>query len=87
VHGPDAFFAWYEGEGTVLRGNGTFEAMRLPYAMLRETYEVVWRRAAAGADPTELAGPLAKLAHYSVVLIGDLLRLESELLLADLTKA
>jgi EAL domain-containing protein (putative c-di-GMP-specific phosphodiesterase class I) len=79
-----AFRAWYEGAGKALSGNRAYESMRQPYVILDETYATIQARAHAGAHPEELAPQLAKLAHYSVVLIGDLLRLESELLLDEL---
>ena len=40
-----------------------------------------------GQKPEALASQLAKIAHYSVVLMGDLLRLESELLLDEMQDA
>jgi EAL domain-containing protein (putative c-di-GMP-specific phosphodiesterase class I) len=79
-----AFRSWYEGDGRALSGNRAYESMRQPYAILDETYATIQRRAHLGVGPEELAPQLAKLAHYSVVLIGDLLRLESELLLEEL---
>ena len=79
-----AFSAWYEGMGQALRGKRAFESMRVPNEILNETYDAVQAKAAAGAEPHELAPQLQKLAHYAVVLIGDLLRLESELLLEEM---
>ena len=79
-----AFSAWYEGMGQALRGNRAFESMRVPNQILNETYDTVQAKAAAGAEPHELAPQLTKLSHYAVVLIGDLLRLESELLLEEM---
>lgn len=79
-----AFAQWYEGDGKALSGNRAFEAMRVPNMMLTETYELIHARAAAGASPQELEEQLKKLAHYSVVLIGDLLNLESQLLLEEI---
>jgi EAL domain-containing protein (putative c-di-GMP-specific phosphodiesterase class I) len=78
-----AFSTWYEGDGKALSGNRAFEAMRVPNMILAETYEVIQTRAANGASPQELEDQLKKLAHYSVVLIGDLLSLESQLLLDE----
>jgi EAL domain-containing protein (putative c-di-GMP-specific phosphodiesterase class I) len=82
--GRAAFSAWYDGAGTVLRGNPTYEAMRLPHEIMNETYGAIQAEAARFADPEQLAPLLGKLSHYAVVLIGDLLRLESELLLGEL---
>ncbi|MET0341674.1 MAG: EAL domain-containing protein [Polyangiales bacterium] len=79
-----AFSAWYDGPGQALRGHRTFEAMRLPNTMLNEAYDAIQAKAALGADPHELAPQLKKLSHYGVVLIGDILRLESELLLEEM---
>ncbi|MDB4991650.1 MAG: hypothetical protein JWN04_6828 [Myxococcaceae bacterium] len=79
-----AFTAWYEGPGRVLRGNRAYESMRVPNEILNETYDAIQAEAARDADPQELAPHLKKLSHYAVVLIGDLLRLESELLLDEL---
>ncbi|MDB4972396.1 MAG: hypothetical protein JWN48_737 [Myxococcaceae bacterium] len=79
-----AFSAWYEGAGRVLRGNRAYESMRVPNEILNETYDAIQAEAARDADPQELAPHLKKLSHYAVVLIGDLLRLESELLLEEL---
>jgi EAL domain-containing protein (putative c-di-GMP-specific phosphodiesterase class I) len=81
-----AFSAWYEGMGQALRGNRAFESMRVPNEILNETYDVVQAKAVAGADPQEIAPQLKKLSHYAVVLIGDLLRLESELLLEEMKR-
>lgn len=78
-----AFSTWYEGDGKALSGNRAFEAMRVPNMILAETYELIQTRAANGASPQELEEPLKKLAHYTVVLIGDLLSLESQLLLDE----
>jgi hypothetical protein len=58
--------------------------MRVPNMILTETYELIQARASSGASPPELEDQLKKLAHYSVVLIGDLLSLESQLLLDEL---
>ena len=80
----NAFSKWYEGDGKALSGNRAFEAMRVPNMILTETYELIQARAASGAGPQELEEQLKKLAHYSVVLIGDLLSLESELLLDEM---
>jgi hypothetical protein len=80
----NAFSKWYEGDGKALSGNRAFEAMRVPNMILTETYELIQTRAASGAGPQELEDQLKKLAHYSVVLIGDLLSLESELLLDEM---
>ncbi|HTU57204.1 MAG TPA: EAL domain-containing protein, partial [Polyangiales bacterium] len=74
-----AFSKWYEGDGKALSGNRAFEAMRVPNMILTETYELIQARASSGANPQELEDQLKKLAHYSVVLIGDLLGLESQL--------
>jgi EAL domain-containing protein (putative c-di-GMP-specific phosphodiesterase class I) len=82
-----AFRVWYEGDGKALSGHQAFEAMRVPNLILTETYELIQARAAGGANPQELEEQLKKLAHYSVVLIGDLLRLESELLLDELKRS
>lgn len=79
-----AFSKWYEGDGKALSGNRAFEAMRVPNMILTETYETIQARAASGASPQELEDQLKKLAHYSVVLIGDLLNLESQLLLDEI---
>jgi EAL domain-containing protein (putative c-di-GMP-specific phosphodiesterase class I) len=79
-----AFSKWYEGDGKALSGNRAFEAMRVPNMILTETYELIQARASSGASPQELEDQLKKLAHYSVVLIGDLLGLESQLLLDEL---
>lgn len=79
-----AFVNWYEGHGNALRGNRAFEAMRLPNEILNETYDTIRTQVAEGKGPEALAGQLSKLAHYSVVLMGDLLRLESELLLQEM---
>lgn len=81
-----AFSAWYEGMGQALRGNRAFESMRVPNEILNETYDTVQAKAAAGAEPHEIAPQLKKLSHYAVVLIGDLLRLESELLLEEMKR-
>jgi EAL domain-containing protein (putative c-di-GMP-specific phosphodiesterase class I) len=82
--GRVAFSAWYDGAGTVLRGNPAYEAMRIPHEIMNETYDAIQAEAARATDPQELAPLLRKLSHYAVVLIGDLLRLESELLLDEL---
>jgi EAL domain-containing protein (putative c-di-GMP-specific phosphodiesterase class I) len=79
-----ALSAWYDGDGQALRGMRAFESMKIPSTILHETYAIIEERLATGADPQELNDAAAKLAHYSVVLIGDLLRLESELLLKDI---
>jgi EAL domain-containing protein (putative c-di-GMP-specific phosphodiesterase class I) len=79
-----AFTKWYEGDGQALSGNRAFEAMRVPNLILAETYETIQARAATGSGPQELEQQLKKLAHYSVVLIGDLLNLESQLLLDEM---
>jgi EAL domain-containing protein (putative c-di-GMP-specific phosphodiesterase class I) len=79
-----AFSAWYDGPGQALRGHRTFEAMRLPNTILNEAYDAIQAKASQGADPHELAPQLKKLSHYGVVLIGDILRLESELLLEEM---
>jgi EAL domain-containing protein (putative c-di-GMP-specific phosphodiesterase class I) len=84
--GRAAFSAWYDGAGTVLRGNPAYEAMRVPHEIMNETYDAIQTEAAKDADPEELAPLLRKLSHYAVVLIGDLLRLESELLLDELKR-
>jgi hypothetical protein len=84
--GRAAFTAWYDGPGTVLRGNPAYESMRVPHAIMNETYDAIQAEAARDADPQELAPLLRKLSHYAVVLIGDLLRLESELLLDELKR-
>jgi hypothetical protein len=81
-----AFSAWYEGMGQALRGNRAFESMRVPNEILNEAYDTVQAKAAAGAEPHEIAPQLKKLSHYAVVLIGDLLRLESELLLEEMKR-
>jgi hypothetical protein len=81
------FSSWYEGDGQALCGNRAFESMRLPNEILNETYDAVRAKAEAGAEPHELAQQLAKLSHYSMVLIGDLLRLESELLLDEMKRS
>ena len=81
-----AFSSWYEGPGRVLRGNRAYESMRVPNEILNETYDAIQAEAARDADPQELAPHLKKLSHYAVVLIGDLLRLESELLLDELKR-
>lgn len=81
-----AFSAWYEGMGQALRGNRAFESMRVPNEILNETYDTVQAKASAGAEPHEIAPQLKKLSHYAVVLIGDLLRLESELLLEEMKR-
>jgi EAL domain-containing protein (putative c-di-GMP-specific phosphodiesterase class I) len=86
THRRIAFAAWYEGAGQALRGHPAFESMRVPHALLDETYDAIQLRAASGADPQELAPQLKKLSHYTVVLIGDLLRLESELLLDEMKR-
>jgi EAL domain-containing protein (putative c-di-GMP-specific phosphodiesterase class I) len=78
------FSAWYEGDGQALCGNRAFEGMRLPNEILNETYDAIREKAERGADPEDVAKQLAKLSHYSMVLIGDLLRLESELLLDEM---
>lgn len=75
-----AFSAWYAQEADALRERRAFATMRQPSAILDETYEVIQKRVAEGAEPVEIAQHLSKLAHYSVVVIGDLLRLESQLL-------
>ena len=80
------FSSWYEGDGQVLRGNRAFESMKLPNEILNETYDAIQAKAARGVEPSDIAPQLAKLAHYSVVLIGDLLRLESELLLDEMKR-
>jgi EAL domain-containing protein (putative c-di-GMP-specific phosphodiesterase class I) len=79
-HRRRAFTAWYAQEADALREHRTFAALQQPSAILDETYEVIQRRVAEGAAPVEITQHLSKLAHYSVVVIGDLLRLESELL-------
>lgn len=79
-----AFSAWYDGPGRALRGNRAFESMRVPNEMLNETYDAIQAKAALGADPHELAPQLRKMSHYAVVLIGDLLRLEADLLLEEM---
>jgi EAL domain-containing protein (putative c-di-GMP-specific phosphodiesterase class I) len=79
-----ALSVWYEGDGQALRGMRAFESMKIPSTILHETYSIIEERLATGADAQELSDAAAKLAHYSVVLIGDLLRLESELLLKDI---
>ncbi|HEX6244829.1 MAG TPA: EAL domain-containing protein [Polyangiales bacterium] len=79
-----AFTKWYEGDGQALSGNRAFEAMRVPHMILAETYESIQARAGTGAGPVELETQLKKLSHYSVVLIGDLLNLESQLLLEEM---
>jgi EAL domain-containing protein (putative c-di-GMP-specific phosphodiesterase class I) len=81
-----AFASWYEQQAPVLGGNPVFESMLQPSAMLDETYEAIQARVAQGAGPAEIAQQLAKLAHYSVVVIGDLVRLESELLHNELKR-
>ena len=81
------FSSWYEGDGQALCGNRAFESMRLPNEILNETYDAIRVKAEAGAEPHELAQQLAKLSHYSMVLIGDLLRLESELLLDEMKRS
>ena len=81
-----AFSSWYEGPGRALRGNRAYESMRVPNEILNETYDAIQAEAARDADPQELAPHLKKLSHYAVVLIGDLLRLESELLLDELKR-
>lgn len=78
------FVHWYEGHGNALRGNRAFEAMRLPNEILNETYDTIRTQVGHGDGPDKLAGQLSKLAHYSVMLIGDLLRLESEILLNEM---
>jgi EAL domain-containing protein (putative c-di-GMP-specific phosphodiesterase class I) len=83
-HRREVFSSWYEGDGQALRGNRAFESMRQPNDILNETYEVIRAKAESGADPKEIGAQLGKLANYSMVLIGDLLRLESELLLAEM---
>jgi hypothetical protein len=85
-HRRATFQAWYEGDGQVLRGNRAFESMRLPNDILNDTYDAVRKKAESGADHQEIGAQLAKLAHYSMVLIGDLLRLESELLLHEMKR-
>jgi EAL domain-containing protein (putative c-di-GMP-specific phosphodiesterase class I) len=84
--GRAAFTSWYDGAGVALRGNPAYEAMRVPHLILNETYDAIQAEAARDADPQELAPLLRKLSHYAVVLIGDLLRLESELLLDELKR-
>ncbi|HVZ32866.1 MAG TPA: EAL domain-containing protein [Polyangiaceae bacterium] len=84
--GRIAFSGWYEGPGRALHGNRAYESMRVPNAILNETYDTIQAKAKAGADPQELAPQLKKLSHYAVVLIGDLLRLESELLLEEMRR-
>jgi hypothetical protein len=81
------FSSWYEGDGQALCGNRAFESMRLPNEILNETYDSIREKAEAGAEPQEVAQQLAKLSHYSMVLIGDLLRLESELLLDEMKRS
>jgi EAL domain-containing protein (putative c-di-GMP-specific phosphodiesterase class I) len=81
------FSSWYEGDGQALCGNRAFESMRLPNEILNETYGSIREKAEAGAEPQEVAQQLAKLSHYSMVLIGDLLRLESELLLDEMKRS
>jgi len=83
----DVFSTWYEGDGQALRGNRSFESMKLPNEILNDTYDAIRAKAEAGAEPQEVAGHLAKLSHYSMVLIGDLLRLESELLLDEMKRS
>jgi EAL domain-containing protein (putative c-di-GMP-specific phosphodiesterase class I) len=83
-HRRQVFSAWYEGDGQALRKNRAFESMRQPNEILNETYEVIRTKAESGADPKEIGAQLGKLAHYSMVLIADLLRLESELLLEEM---
>ncbi len=84
IRNGSAFTQWYEGPGSDLRGNRTFEAMRMPHEILSATYEAIRDEVTRGGSPEAFAPHLAKIAHYSVVLIGDLLRLEAELLLQDL---
>ncbi|MEY4509691.1 MAG: hypothetical protein RLZZ450_1813 [Pseudomonadota bacterium] len=79
-----AFSAWYEGAGQALRGQPAFESMRVPNEILNETYAAIQAEAARDTSPEELAPLLKKLSHYAVVLIGDLLRLESEMLLDEM---
>jgi EAL domain-containing protein (putative c-di-GMP-specific phosphodiesterase class I) len=81
-----AFTTWYEGAGRALQGNRAYESMRVPNEILNETYDAIQAEAARDADPQELAPHLKKLSHYAVVLIGDLQRLESELLLEELKR-
>jgi EAL domain-containing protein (putative c-di-GMP-specific phosphodiesterase class I) len=81
-----AFSAWYEGAGQALRGHRAFESMRVPNEILNETYSAIQAAATRGASPEELSPYLKKLSHYAVVLIGDLLRLESELLLEEMKR-
>jgi EAL domain-containing protein (putative c-di-GMP-specific phosphodiesterase class I) len=81
-----AFSAWYEGAGQALRGNRAYESMRVPNTILNETYDMIQNKAKNGVDPQELGPQLKKLSHYAVVLIGDLLRLESELLLEEMRR-
>jgi len=81
-----AFSSWYEGAGQALRGHRAYESMRAPNEILNETYDTIQQKASLGADPHELEPHLMKLSHYAVVLIGDLLRLESELLLEEMKK-
>jgi EAL domain-containing protein (putative c-di-GMP-specific phosphodiesterase class I) len=83
-HRRQVFSAWYDGDGQALRGNRAFESMRQPNEILNETYEAIRTKAESGGDHKEIGAQLGKLAHYSVVLIGDLLRLEAELLLAEM---
>ena len=80
----NAFSVWYEGDGKILSGNYVYESMRVPNQILSETFDSIQIMAASGTPPEELSDQLAKLAHYAVVLIGDLLRLETELLLGEL---
>ena len=81
-----SFSAWYEGAGQALRGYRTFESMRVPNEILNETYGAIQAAATRDASPEELSAHLKKLSHYAVVLIGDLLRLESELLLEEMKR-
>lgn len=79
-----AFSSWYEGAGQALRGNPAFESMRVPNEILSETYATIQAAASRDESPEQLAPHLKKLSHYAVVLIGDLLRLESDLLLEEM---